>query len=251
MIAPYTRELQSPALPLHRGSVGSDVRRVQEWLCLHGTTTGIDGEFGPATEAAIRHFQMLTRLTESGIVDGVTWGELIMPLAVAAHSNNTKPPFSAVAVAVAKRHLGVAPREVGGDNKGPWVRHYCYGIEDQWCQGFASSMHIQAAHELGQQTPFPLADENGVVSLFVPWVVNAAKAADRFQHGSSNAILPGGSMAFVPGGEYGYQHVALVVMDAGDTVQTIEGNTNRDGSSRGYEVALRFRRKASCDYGLA
>ncbi|MGH7233483.1 MAG: peptidoglycan-binding domain-containing protein [Nitrospiraceae bacterium] len=43
---------------ISRGSKRKDiVRLVQEWLNLHGSRISIDGEFGPATEAAVKEFQ--------------------------------------------------------------------------------------------------------------------------------------------------------------------------------------------------
>lgn len=57
-MTPYAqKELEPPGLVLSRGSLGPDVKRLQEWLCLHGFHTAVDGEFGPATEAAIMAFQ--------------------------------------------------------------------------------------------------------------------------------------------------------------------------------------------------
>ena len=34
-----------------------------------GTTTGIDGDFGPATEKAVLNYQKLKNLPQTGIVD--------------------------------------------------------------------------------------------------------------------------------------------------------------------------------------
>ena len=51
----------------------ADVLKIQSWLNLFaqtkpsaGTSTGIDADFGPATELAVRHFQKAKGLTESG-----------------------------------------------------------------------------------------------------------------------------------------------------------------------------------------
>ncbi len=41
-----------------RGSNGKKVKLIQEWLCLHGFNIAIDGDFGPATEFAVKAFQL-------------------------------------------------------------------------------------------------------------------------------------------------------------------------------------------------
>jgi len=66
-----------------RGDRGLRVRRVQEWLSLHGLHVRIDGDFGPATEEAVRRFQDALQLTASGVVDEATFEHLVAP-AVAA-----------------------------------------------------------------------------------------------------------------------------------------------------------------------
>ena len=100
---------------------------------------------------------------------------------------------------------------------------------------------------------FPLATSAGAVSYYVPWVVGAAKGAGMFRPGAGLDRVPAGSLFFVPGainGRPSHVHVGLLVEDGGETVVTIEGNTNRDGSANGYEVALRYRRKAGLDFGV-
>ena len=55
-----------------RGDRGQGVRRVQEWLNLHdvkvdGKAVGIDEDFGPQTERALKQFQVKHGLPVSGV----------------------------------------------------------------------------------------------------------------------------------------------------------------------------------------
>ena len=59
---------------LKRGSSGTAVRQLQEALKEAGHGPGpIDGEFGPATEAAVRAFQQEKGIAVDGIVGDITW----------------------------------------------------------------------------------------------------------------------------------------------------------------------------------
>ena len=59
---------------LKRGSSGTAVRQLQEALKEAGHDPGpIDGEFGPATEAAVRAFQQDKGIAVDGIVGDITW----------------------------------------------------------------------------------------------------------------------------------------------------------------------------------
>ena len=40
-----------------KGTRGKKVRLIQEWLSLNGIGVCIDGDFGPATDYAVREFQ--------------------------------------------------------------------------------------------------------------------------------------------------------------------------------------------------
>ncbi|WP_236035262.1 peptidoglycan-binding domain-containing protein [Alkalihalobacterium elongatum] len=54
---------------LRRGSKGEPVKELQRQLTSLGyNTRGIDGIFGPATEAAVRNFQKSKKLTVDGVV---------------------------------------------------------------------------------------------------------------------------------------------------------------------------------------
>jgi peptidoglycan hydrolase-like protein with peptidoglycan-binding domain len=59
---------------LRRGSSGTAVRQLQEALKEAGHDPGpIDGEFGPATEAAVRAFQQEKEIAVDGVVGDITW----------------------------------------------------------------------------------------------------------------------------------------------------------------------------------
>lgn len=258
----YVEELRAPFLPLRRGSTDHGVRRVQEWLCLHGFAVAIDGDFGRATEAAVAAFQSAhgcARDENPGVVDAETWGALVAPMDKAEVVSSHPDKFAERAVRIARAHLAARAREVGGDNRGPWVRLYGRSVDQSrveffpWCQAFASHVWLKAARELRVETPFPLATAHNAVSFYVPWVVDAARGADRFCPGAGVGAVPAGSMFFVPGlinGRPSHVHVGLVIEDGGETVTTIEGNTSHAGGANGFEVALRYRRKAGLDFGV-
>jgi peptidoglycan hydrolase-like protein with peptidoglycan-binding domain len=59
---------------LKRGSSGTAVRQLQEALKEAGHDPGpIDGDFGPATEAAVRAFQQEKGIAVDGVVGDITW----------------------------------------------------------------------------------------------------------------------------------------------------------------------------------
>jgi peptidoglycan hydrolase-like protein with peptidoglycan-binding domain len=67
----------NPAHPLlRRGDSGPAVQTLQEKLNARGAAIGADGEFGPATVAAVIAFQTAAGLKADGIVGGQTWVKL-------------------------------------------------------------------------------------------------------------------------------------------------------------------------------
>lgn len=61
---------------LKRGSVGVDVRKLQEKLNTQGFILSVDGKFGPLTELAVRKFQKSKGLVVDGLVGKNTNAEL-------------------------------------------------------------------------------------------------------------------------------------------------------------------------------
>lgn len=60
------------------GSTGEDVKTVQYLVTAHGHPTGVDGDFGPNTKAAVEAFQSSRGLAADGIVGPQTWPQLII-----------------------------------------------------------------------------------------------------------------------------------------------------------------------------
>lgn len=80
-LAPYMQPVPPPAEPdtglLRPGDRGAAVVRLQTALTTAGYDVGvIDGVFGARTEAAVKRFQRVFGLPETGIVDPVVWNFL-------------------------------------------------------------------------------------------------------------------------------------------------------------------------------
>jgi len=109
---------------------------------------------------------------------------------------------------------------------------------------------------LGRQPPIALDEPQQPLPLFVPSVVTAARNAGRFVAGGSGTEVPPGSFFFVKGmlnGSPSHIHVGVTAspVRANGTFDSIEGNTNTNGTSAGVEVCKRTTRsRASCDFGI-
>jgi len=233
-----------------RGDKNKKVRVIQEWLCLHGQNTGLDGDFGPATERALQRFQDEQALSVDGIVDEATFNALIAPMqqALSPIEQGTMT-YPELVVAYAEQHLAEHPREIGGENRGPWIRLYMDGRDGPdwlWCAGFATFILKQAASTSGNTMPLKpsfscdiLATNAQQKGTFV-----AERALDK-----SNPPPPGSLFLNrsknVPND---WVHTGLVTRFEDEVFETIEGNTNDDGSREGYEVCRRFRSYTRRDF---
>ncbi|PPK96144.1 putative peptidoglycan binding protein [Kineococcus xinjiangensis] len=246
-LSPHLRREVEFDSVVRRGQRGRDVRRVQEWLTLHGFGLVVDGDFGPATQRQVTAFQERCGLEAVGDVDEETAAALVEPLVqVLRQRLNSSRPLGEAVVEYAQAHLAVHPREVGGQNRGPWVRAYMGGREgaDQpWCAGFVTFVLHQAAQSLGVPAPIAgsascdvLAAQGGGAGLFV------AEADVEYKD------LPTGSLFLVRSRPGDWTHTGLVVEAREDDFDTIEGNTNDDGSREGYEVCARARGYAGKDF---
>ncbi len=215
---------------------------MQEWLSLGGVGVVVDGEFGPATAAAVRAFQRRAKLPSTGVVDEATFARLAAPVAAAL----APPAFpagtslGAAVAAVARQHLAQHPREAGGQNSGPWVRLYMDGNQGSawpWCAGFATFVVAQACAALGRPAPVARTFSCDVLA-------ERARAAGQLVEGrpaDPAKALPPGTLFLVRRSRGDWEHVGIVVAARPDAFHTIEGNTNDAGDREGYEVCARVR----------
>lgn len=81
----------APSPALRVGHQGPTVRHLQERLVASGHPTGVDEQFGPATDAAVRAFQRAKGLDADGVVGPATWAALHPPAAPPALPAPTSP----------------------------------------------------------------------------------------------------------------------------------------------------------------
>lgn len=225
------------------------VKLVQGWLTLHGFDVVVDGGFGPATTKALKTFQAKRGLPASGKLDERTWDALTAPMVAALAPIPRKKTLGELVLAYASQHLKQHPREVGGQNRGPWVRLYTEGREGNefpWCAGFATFCVKQACETLG--VPMPLDRTLGcdvmVTSCGPRFVKGTGARSPKIGPGSIFVQLATGAERKL----YKYRHTGIVVSADAQTFQSIEGNTNDDGSAEGFEVCARTRGYGNMDF---
>jgi hypothetical protein len=233
-----------------KGSKGQKVKLIQEWLVLHGFNLVIDGDFGSATDYAVKAFQKNRGLEADGVVGPNTFGQLIAPMAsVLKPITPGKYTLGEMVAAYAGQHLQAQPREVGGQNMGPWVRLYMggnQGVSWPWCAGFVSFILKQACQTLHKPLPVKpsiscdfLAADAREKGIFLP----ETKANDK------SKIKPGAIFLNRRTSTH-WIHTGIVIGADPDVFHTVEGNTNDEGSPEGYEVCRRVRGYKSRDFIL-
>jgi len=234
-------------MQIARGSKDSKtVWEIQEWLCYHNHRVMLDGDFGPATEDAVKQFQLEKALAINGIVDDPTWGQMLFPM----RKVSTAPDLRSAGVSlgkaiaiIANNHLAVHPIEIGGQNMGPWVRFYTHGNQGEewpWCAGFASTIVLQAYDAIGKSRG----------SAFRFTLSCDRLGAYAMSKGTFTKTPSKGSLFLVrnPKVAGDWIHTGIVVGVNGDVVYTAEGNTNEGGSREGYGAFRRTRAGDKLDY---
>lgn len=226
---------------IKKGDKGKGVKLIQEllWLHPHGVRLDIDGDFGPATEAAVKVFQSNANIDPSGEVDGATTKALHEPLVSAQAHVSPASTLGATIVKVARKHLKSLPHETPPfRNTGPWVRLYMGGNEGKawlWCAGFVSYILRQAsdAHHI----PMPYKRTFSCDNI----LKEAVQKGKLLEHGKGDP-KPGDVFLIVKSANRNDAvHTGIVISVHKNSIRTIEGNTNDGGSRNGVEVASRFR----------
>jgi hypothetical protein len=234
---------------IQKGAKGLKARRIQEWLSLQGFHLDVDGDYGTATEDAVRAFQSRFGLPVTGAIDEATFVRLTGPMRSALRpipGNGRR--LGQLVVAYAEQHLAESPREIGGDNLGPWVRLYngADGADQKWCAGFVSTILRQACESLGVATPIK-------PSTSCDELAASAKKTGRFVAGknaqSGGGVDPGTLFVLQSKNDAtDWVHTGIVTRSDTAVLSTIEGNTDHGGSSNGFEATARTRGWARKDF---
>jgi hypothetical protein len=252
-----TNEIDPPAKIIAKGTKNKTVKRIQEWLNYHHCRTGIDGDYGPATEACVEDFQSMKRLKKTGKVDKTTWNALVKPMrdALTAPRGIKSMSDSEAVLAVANQHVEQHPFEIGKPNGGPWVRLYCEGHDGPpwaWCAGFVTMILQQAYFYRNLKAPIKgsvscdtLAAQAKRAGLFV--------AEREITSGRRKWSEMGHCCIFLRRRtSTDWTHTGFAVEGSGGPKElvftTIEGNTNDEGSREGFEACRRKRGVSGSNY---
>lgn len=69
--------VSAPFVPIKKGDKGDRVKNLQTMLNKQGAKLTVDGDFGPATETAVKAFEKKVGATQDGIVDSVVYYKLV------------------------------------------------------------------------------------------------------------------------------------------------------------------------------
>jgi lysozyme family protein len=245
------RELAYPGL-LKQGASGTGVKRVQEWLRIHGFAAPLDSGFASSTTDQLKAFQASRGRPSSGELDEQTWDLLTVPMqkALVRIENAGSLSLDELAITIAKQHLAQKPIEVGGNNLGPWVRLYMAGgdgADQLWCAGFVCFVVAQACRELKIAMPFKR-------QVGVPSLVDDARATGRLVKPSElttpperrSKLKPGYIFAVRNGASFSHTGFVLSVNDT--TFDTVEGNTGPDSGHDGANAKQGSRSFAGNDF---
>ena len=151
----------------------------------------------------------------------------------------------------AQQHLAQHPLEIGGQNRGPWVRVYLDGNEGTpwaWCAGFVTFILKQACLTLNRSMPLAgsfrcneLAQQAKAKHLFV-------RSEDIANGTVSWESLNSCCIFLVRKNSSEWSHTGFVCQPNGDPFSTIEGNTNDEGNAEGYEACKRTRSLSGKDF---
>lgn len=235
---------------LRIGDRGKFVGTLQQLLAVRGFPVTANGVFNASTARAVRAFQS-QNLDQHGqplVVDGVagplTWWSLEHPkpflkppvaidFTVMPGRGGSRTGRAALAAAIGE--LKADAREIGGNNRGPFVRKYLEpaGIAEgnSWCASFVGWCFLQASHGDPGRMPFPYTP--GARSLLAEFKRNGWAHAP----GSGYRSQPGDVVVWWRVSLNGWLgHAGLVHSTRDGMLYTIEGN--RSPRVQGFSYVL-------------
>jgi peptidoglycan hydrolase-like protein with peptidoglycan-binding domain len=211
-----------------------------------GTSTGIDGDFGPATENAVKNYQQAMGLDRTGLVDNDLFQLMCKPLNDAFNAQPGNGDLRTRIVEVAKAHLAAHPYELiinKNSNSGPWVRSYMDGHEGTdwlWCMGFVQTIVDQAASSQGKKFTDLMKLTYSCDNVAQTGIQQQLFIKNKDLRNNPSLAKPG-DIFLLQKSPSDWTHTGLIINISGSVIETIEGNTNNDGSSNGNGVYRRNR----------
>ena len=232
---------------LKSGSLGPSVRELQK-LLNHSIRPvpplAVDGDFGAATRLAVMKFQKSRKLHIDGVAGPRTWAALDHSSTVPSMPALPQQSGRAVITTLVEKAVEFALGEVGireqplGSNRGPRVDQYNQasgaGNGALWCMSFVYWCFQQAAAHTGEENPML---KTAYCPALLQWAKQQGKLVDSPQRGD---------IFLVKGLRDGKPSVIHTGIVTGGLIETVEGNTNNDGSSNGIGVFTRQRSPGSC-----
>ncbi len=231
-----------PGSPITQGTKSDIVKIIQYQLYVCGNKAiVIDSDFGHNTFNAVEAFQTANGLTADGVVEQNTWDALFQQA----------PPadtIAALALQVIVSQLG--QEEIpAGSNSGPMVNEYLKaagaGPGDAWCQSLVYWCYNIAALMNGIRNP--VVKTAGVMHCWESAPVSS-RITKEAAEADKSLVLPGYQIIFDHG--KGLGHTGLVESISGNTIITIERNSNSGGSRNGGEVVRQTTRRTFDDSQL-
>ncbi len=166
-------------ITVQQGSNGAAVMALQRQLNAHGQSLVVDGDFGPATAAAVRSFQSSAKIGVNGVADSQTWNSLISSGSVPPPPGGGLAKVVSIAKAIESGHAepgwagGAVPYSWGGGHGGR------PGPSLGTCVGYTGSiLPCPATHTVGTDC-----------SGFSRWVYDLAFGSDVLGSGNTNNQL--------------------------------------------------------------
>jgi hypothetical protein len=208
------------------------IRQIQCWLAYHSflPESLIDGNIWGEPAQAAAHKFLLGAKSAKKIPTGPSQALLELlawPLAEGRYRAGE------TLVQLAQRHLILRPREIGGANRGPWVAEYMNGAEGlPWCAGFATLL----ARRAGFDIPYVWGCDQ---------MASQARERARLIISASTPAQAGWLFLLPNRTRSRYLHTGIVIGVQGESILTIEGNSNEAGSPEGDRVVKRLRPRTS------
>ncbi|MDF1697904.1 MAG: peptidoglycan-binding domain-containing protein [Saprospiraceae bacterium] len=235
----------------------SEVKKIQSWLTLYeynhpasGTGTNVDGDFGPATKAAVKRYQNAIGKSPSGIVSKALFKTMVNPLEFAFLTPGSGGSLRDKICSIAMNHMVQRPKEISkGDlgNFGPWVRSYMNGRDGDvfwWCMGFVQTIIDQALSEYGIDFTTYL-PKSELCDFVGEWARHPSRRylITNEEWKNNPALVNKGDIFLERSARANkiWKHTGIIMNLNEEICQTIEGNTNEEGVPNGDGVYYKNR----------